>query len=64
MDTTGTDRDAARAAIEAAGGSVKTAIVMVRRKVTREDYEKLLADHEGRLRPVVGDPPSPAAARV
>ena len=31
METTGVDRDGARAAIEAAGGSVKLAIVMVRK---------------------------------
>jgi N-acetylmuramic acid 6-phosphate etherase len=64
METTGLDRDASRAAIEAAGGSVKLAIVMVRRKVTREEAEKLLAEHDGRLRPVVGDPPAPAPVSV
>jgi N-acetylmuramic acid 6-phosphate etherase len=62
METAGVDRDAARAAIEAAGGSVKLAIVMVRKGVSRNEAEKLLADHDGRLRPVVGDPPTPAAA--
>lgn len=62
METAGVDRDAARAAIEAAGGSVKLAIVMVRRGVSRNEAEKLLAENDGRLRPVVGDPPVPAAA--
>lgn len=62
METAGVDRDTARAAIEAAGGSVKLAIVMVRKGVSRNEAEKLLADHDGRLRPVVGDPPAPAAA--
>ena len=60
METAGVDREGARAAIEAAGGSVKLAIVMVRKGVSRSDAEKLLSDHDGRLRPVVGDPPAPA----
>ncbi|HXE57959.1 MAG TPA: N-acetylmuramic acid 6-phosphate etherase [Gemmatimonadales bacterium] len=57
METTGLDRAAARAAIERAGGSVKTAIVMVRAGVGREEAERLLARHAGRVRPIVGDPP-------
>ena len=32
------------------GGSVKTAIVMARRSVSREDAERLLAEHAGHLR--------------
>jgi N-acetylmuramic acid 6-phosphate etherase len=62
METAGVDREGARAAIEAAGGSVKLAIVMVRKGASRDQAEKLLADHEGRLRPIVGDPPAPAPA--
>ena len=62
METAGVDRDGARAAIEAAGGSVKLAIVMVRKGVDRGQAEKLLAEHEGRLRPIVGDPPTPVPA--
>jgi N-acetylmuramic acid 6-phosphate etherase len=61
METAGVDREGARAAIDAAGGSVKLAIVMVRKGVGREEAERLLAGHDGRLRPVVGDPPAPAA---
>jgi N-acetylmuramic acid 6-phosphate etherase len=61
METTGVDREGARAAIEAAGGSVKLAIVMVRKKVSRAEAETLLAAHDGRLRPLVGDPPAPAS---
>jgi N-acetylmuramic acid 6-phosphate etherase len=57
METTGLDRGAARAVIDAAEGSVKTAIVMARRRVSKGEAERLLAQHEGRLRPVVGDPP-------
>jgi N-acetylmuramic acid 6-phosphate etherase len=64
METSGVDREGARVAIEAAGGSVKLAIVMVRKGVTRDEAEKMLAEHDGRLRPVVGDPPAPAATRV
>ena len=57
METTGLDRGDARAAIDAAEGNVKTAIVMARRGVSKGEAERLLAQHEGRLRPVVGDPP-------
>jgi N-acetylmuramic acid 6-phosphate etherase len=57
METTGAGRDASRVVLEAAGGSVKTAIVMARLAVGREEAERLLAEHAGRLRPVVGDPP-------
>lgn len=57
METTGLDRKAAQRVIEAADGSVKTAIVMARRGVPKDQAERLLAEHAGRLRPVVGDPP-------
>jgi N-acetylmuramic acid 6-phosphate etherase len=57
METTGLDRKAAQVVIEAAEGSVKTAIVMARRGVTKNEAEQLLADHAGRLRLIVGDPP-------
>jgi N-acetylmuramic acid 6-phosphate etherase len=57
METTGLDRDAAGSMLDAAGGSVKTAIVMARRAVGRADAEQLLDQHAGRLRPIVGDPP-------
>jgi N-acetylmuramic acid 6-phosphate etherase len=57
METTRLGRDESRAVLDAAGGSVKTAIVMARRGVSREDAERLLAEHAGRLRAVVGDPP-------
>ena len=57
METTGLPRDEAGAVITAAGGSVKTAIVMARRHTSREEAERLLQAHEGRLRPIVGDPP-------
>jgi N-acetylmuramic acid 6-phosphate etherase len=57
METTGLGRDEAGARLEAAGGSVKTAIVMTRCGVDRAAAERLIAEHAGRLRPVVGDPP-------
>jgi N-acetylmuramic acid 6-phosphate etherase len=57
METTGLGRDEARDVIKAADGKVKTAIVMARRKVSRDEAEHLLEQHEGRLREIVGDPP-------
>ncbi len=57
MEAAGVDRSAARSAIEAADGSVKTAIVMARRGVARGEAERLLSENAGRLRAVVGDPP-------
>src|SRR3954470_22081152 len=57
METTGLDRGAARAVIDASEGSVKIAIIMARRGVSKEQAERLLAEHAGRLRPIVGDPP-------
>jgi N-acetylmuramic acid 6-phosphate etherase len=62
METTGLDRKAAQRVIEAADGSVKAAIVMARRGVAKSEAERLLAQHAGRLRPIVGDPP-PVRAR-
>lgn len=57
METTGLPGEQAGELIEAAGGHVKTAIVMARRGVSRDDAERLLAEHAGFLRAVVGDPP-------
>jgi N-acetylmuramic acid 6-phosphate etherase len=57
METTGLDRGAAKRVIDAAEGSVKTAIVMARCDVPKDKAEQLLTEHEGRLRPIVGDPP-------
>jgi N-acetylmuramic acid 6-phosphate etherase len=62
METTGADRTAARAAIEAGEGGVKRAIVMIRRGVGPADADRLLQEAGGRLRPVVGDPPPSGAA--
>jgi N-acetylmuramic acid 6-phosphate etherase len=57
MEIAGVDRAKALAALEAAGGSVKVAIVMLRRDLSRNDAEQLLTQHQGRLRPIIGDPP-------
>jgi N-acetylmuramic acid 6-phosphate etherase len=57
MEVTGSDRAAARAAIQAANGSVRTAIVMVRRSCSLVDAESLLREHDNHLRPILGDPP-------
>ena len=62
METTGLERDRSREVLTAAGGSVKTAIVMARRGVGREEAERLLAEHGGHLRIIVGDPPPVASA--
>jgi len=45
--------DDARAALDAAGGSVKTAVVMVRRRVGRTEAERLLREARGRLAAVI-----------
>ncbi len=57
MEAAGVDRPSAQNVIEAADGSVKTAIVMARRRVAKAEAERLLAEHAGRLRSIVGDPP-------
>jgi N-acetylmuramic acid 6-phosphate etherase len=57
MECVGVDRPAARRAIEAAGGSVKLAIVMAKRGVDRAAAERLLAGAGGFVRRAAGDPP-------
>jgi N-acetylmuramic acid 6-phosphate etherase len=57
MEVTGVTREGARAAIAAAGGRVRTAIVMLRAGKDREGAEQLLAEHDYHLRPILGDPP-------
>ena len=44
MEVAAVDRDAARAALEAAGGSVRTAIVMLRTGTDRATAERRIAD--------------------
>ena len=62
MDVARVDRAAARAAIAAAEGSVRTAIVIAARGITRAEAEALLAAHDNHLRPILGDPPPVAGA--
>jgi N-acetylmuramic acid 6-phosphate etherase len=57
MECCGVDRAAARGAIDAAGGSVKLAIVMVRKGTGRTEAEQALAAAGGFVRRAVGDPP-------
>jgi len=58
MECCGVSRGEARAAIDKAEGSVKLAIVMVRRGVSVKEARKLLDAAGGFVRPVAGDPPS------
>jgi len=57
MEVCGVDRARARAALAAAGGGVKLAIVMVRRNVDAAGARRLLNDAGGVIRRVIGDPP-------
>jgi N-acetylmuramic acid 6-phosphate etherase len=57
MECCEVDRPAARRAIEAAEGSVKLAIVMVKRGVGKEAAVRLLEQAGGFVRRAVGDPP-------
>ncbi|PYP73981.1 MAG: N-acetylmuramic acid 6-phosphate etherase, partial [Gemmatimonadetes bacterium] len=57
MECCGVDRDRARAAIEAAGGSVKLAIVMLAAGVGKEEARRQLEQAGGFVRRAVGDPP-------
>ena len=58
MECCGVSREEAREAIRGAGGSVKLAIVMARRKVDSAEARRLLEAAGGFVRPVVGDPPA------
>src|SRR3989442_801296 len=59
MEVCGVDRDAAKQAIAAAQGHVKTAIVMLKRGVDFAGAERLLAAAGGLARKAVGEPPPP-----
>src|SRR5881409_913048 len=60
MECCGVSREEARETIKGAGGSVKLAIVMARRKVDASEARKLLDAAGGFVRPVAGDPPAVA----
>jgi len=59
MEVCGVTRHDARTLIDAAGGSVKTAIVMRKLGVSRGEAEVQLAAAGGVIRRVVSDPPPP-----
>lgn len=53
---TGLPRPEAFVALEAAGGHVKLALVMVLRKLDASQAQVLLDEHQGHLRPILGSP--------
>ena len=59
VEVCGGSREEARAALDAAGGSVKVAIVMRKLGVSRVEAEQRLAAALGRIREVVPGPPPP-----
>jgi N-acetylmuramic acid 6-phosphate etherase len=58
MEVCGVGRAEARAALERADGSVKLAIVMVRKRVDKNEAKRMLEGAGGFVRPVIGDPPA------
>jgi N-acetylmuramic acid 6-phosphate etherase len=57
MEACAVERSSARRAIQEASGSVKVAIVMLRRGMDAMKARRLLEEHGGRVRAVAGDPP-------
>ncbi len=57
MEAVGVPRDVAHEAIRAAGGRVRTAIVMLHEQLDPEAAEARLAAVDRRLRAIMGDPP-------
>ena len=57
MEVANVTRDAARDALQAAGGRARTAIVMLRRDCPAEAADALLLQHDFHLRAVLGNPP-------
>jgi N-acetylmuramic acid 6-phosphate etherase len=57
MEVCGVSRDEAKRLLEAADKSVKVAIVMHKKSVSREKAESLLAANGGVIRRVTSDPP-------
>ncbi len=62
MEVCGVDRAAAKSAIAAAGGYVKTAIVMLKKQVDRAGAERLLEESRGYVRAAIGEAPPPVSA--
>jgi N-acetylmuramic acid 6-phosphate etherase len=63
MEIAGLDREAAAKALDAAGGSVKIAIVMSLLGLSKAEAEKRLADNGGVIRRVLDRPPPPVITR-
>jgi N-acetylmuramic acid 6-phosphate etherase len=63
MEVCGVSRDEAKRLLEAADKSVKVAIVMHKKGVSREIAESLLAANRGVIRRVTSDPPPPIKKR-
>jgi N-acetylmuramic acid 6-phosphate etherase len=63
MEIAGLDRAGAKAMVDAAGGSVKLAIVMSILGVTRDEAEKTLEQQGGVIRRVVKREPPPVVSR-
>jgi len=60
MEVCGVTREDAKHVIGNAGGRVKTAIVMIKHRVGREEAERLLTAADGNARKVIGEaPPKP-----
>ena len=59
MEVCAVDREAAQHAIADAGGFVKTAIVMLKRRVGRVEAERLLAEAQGHACKAIGEAPPP-----
>jgi N-acetylmuramic acid 6-phosphate etherase len=57
MEVAGVSRVEAAELLLKAGGSVKTALVMATCNVDSVEAEQLIAEQQGRLRPLLGDPP-------
>jgi N-acetylmuramic acid 6-phosphate etherase len=62
MEVCRVEREAARRALARAEGHVKTAIVMLKRRVDRAEAERLLREAGGYARRAVGEPPPVAGA--
>lgn len=62
MEVAGVGREVARTGLASAAGSVRTAIVMLRTGADRAEAEQRIAEADGRLRTIIGDPP-PVAPR-
>ena len=62
MEVCGVTGDEATTLLERAGKSVKTAIVMQKKGVSREDAERLLAENGGVIRRVIHGAPPPVEA--